>query len=46
MIIVTDREHPVELMPEGAAGKIIIVEDLNNTSEYKEVLISAIKERL
>ncbi|MBP7992819.1 MAG: nucleoside 2-deoxyribosyltransferase [Candidatus Magasanikbacteria bacterium] len=43
VIVITDQEHPVELMPEGAAAKIIVVENLDATQEYIEELVSSIK---
>lgn len=43
VIILTDSEHPVELMPEGAAAKIIIPEDIESFGSYFEGLANSIK---
>lgn len=46
IIVITDQEHPVELMPEGAVNKIITVENLDAMDEYFEELIENIKKYL
>ena len=43
IIILTDKEHPVELMAEGAATKIILVDVLDNIDSYKAELFKALK---
>ncbi|HWP61771.1 MAG TPA: nucleoside 2-deoxyribosyltransferase [Candidatus Paceibacterota bacterium] len=43
VIILTDREHPTELMPEGAATHVMNVDDLDDTSAYLDSLIAEIK---
>ena len=34
VVVLTDKEHPVELMPEGSSKKIIVVDNLDNIFEY------------
>lgn len=46
IIVITDQEHPVELMPEGAVNKIITVENLDAIDEYFEELIENVKKYL
>ncbi len=46
VIVITDQEHPVELMPEGAVNKIITVENLDAIDEYFEELIENVKKYL
>ncbi len=46
IMVITDQEHPVELMPEGAVNRIMVVKDLENTSEYFEELALNIKKYL
>ena len=46
VIVITDQEHPVELMPEGAVNKIIVVKDLDAIDEYFEELIENVKKYL
>ena len=43
IVILTDQEHPVELMPEGAATKIITVKKMDNMEDYKGELIATVK---
>lgn len=42
VVILTDKEHPAELMTEGAAGKVIIVDNLDKIESYSEALYAAI----
>lgn len=44
VIVLTDHEHPIELLPQNAAVQVIEVENLDNTSEYIERLIAAIRQ--
>lgn len=44
VVILTDTEHPVELMPEGAAKSVIIVENLDDFDTYIKKLMSVIQE--
>ncbi len=46
VIILTDEEHPVELMPEGAAAHVFVLKNLDNTAEYIEDLVLAIKRNI
>lgn len=46
VIIITEKEHPVELMCEGAASKVIIPEIIDDIDSYIEELHSAIKSLL
>jgi len=46
VIILTDAEHPAELMTEGAASNVLIVENLDNIEQYIDNLISLVKENL
>jgi len=43
VVIITDSEHPVELMPEGAASQVIIVENLDDLDSYAENLLNKLK---
>ncbi len=46
VIVITDQEHPVELMPEGAVNKIIVVKDLDAIDEYFGELVENVKKYL
>lgn len=46
VVVITDAEHPVELMPEGAATKIMVVKDLDAISEYFDELVENINNNL
>lgn len=43
IVVITDREHPVELMCEGAAAEIIIPDDIDNIESYIEDILTKIK---
>lgn len=46
IIILTDHDHPVALMTEGAATNIITVKDLDDMDSYAPELLSLIKSNL
>ena len=46
VVIITDVDHPVELMPEGASTKIIIAENLDDIPAYIEDLLIFVKQSL
>ncbi|MEN9327706.1 MAG: hypothetical protein RI947_514 [Candidatus Parcubacteria bacterium] len=42
VIVITDNEHAVELMCEGAAAKVIIPENIDEIEKYIDDLVTAI----
>lgn len=42
VIILTDKDHPTELLPEGAATKVFVQENLDDIEDYQNELFSAI----
>ena len=46
VIVITDKEHPVELMPEGACTKIFTLENIDNIESYINELVASIKQNL
>jgi len=46
VVIITDHEHPAELMPEGAAVEIIYSDNLDDETTFKDALITTIKNNL
>lgn len=43
VIILTDKEHPAELMPEGAVDKILVVDNLDDFSSYAPELAEEVR---
>lgn len=46
VVILTDKEHPVELMPSGGASEIVTVDNLDEMKEYGDRLVHVISRRL
>jgi len=46
VVILTDKEHPAELMPSGGASEIITVDNLDEIKEYGDRLVHAISRML
>ena len=42
VVVLTDRGHPVELMPEGAAGEVLSVDSLDDLAGYGDRLLGCI----
>ena len=46
ILIITDRAHPVEIMPAGASPLILVLEHIDKIESYIEMLLSKIREML
>jgi hypothetical protein len=46
VVIVSDEEHPIELMPEGAASRVRIYKSLDSIEDYIDELVRDIQEFL